>query len=579
VSVNPNKIRLAENIDIWWTEDRYDAVRCPNCGATDAAPRLLEIDYRPGAGQFKYIVHGCAGCGAKFFDNTRTMDYGTDELIEIGWHVYQIQIGAGLWPIAAPLTRIDKPAGARILEIGGAYGFGLDFGIRGRDWVGEGYDPSPLAAFGANELGLHLKQDYFTERDLGQARYDVILATEVIEHLVDPPAFLSLAFRALAGDGILLLTTPDGERITPALPATDLLPMLSPGAHLVLQNAASLRMALGIAGFAHVAIIRSENSLTAYASASAFEINDDPGASRAAYRRYLLERGKLTPSGSDLCFGFAGRGLFEAVNDGDFAAAEAAWQILLPAARQRFGLELESIAELPAGAGTASLAELHRLIPLGLGMILYSRALWRAQRGDGREALLPLFRLAAAALDALQAALGRRSLTDALTTGLRAAAETEIILCLAAAGDPDCLTAVTALLAREPGHRVIAWRAFISLINAGAFIPARALQEAVGLYAPDDAAVGPLRDDALFTTGVLALQERWDWPRAVAIFAQLRTLLLQSAPPREQPGHLFWPALRGEIKALQNLDRHDEATALLNKFIPAYDGAPDDLYV
>jgi 2-polyprenyl-3-methyl-5-hydroxy-6-metoxy-1,4-benzoquinol methylase len=293
----PGKIRIAEHIEISWTESKNTGTRCPNCGATGQAPILLEIDYRPPGKDYAFTLCTCRQCGAKFYDDPEIMDYSTGELIEIGWHVYQIQVGAGLWPIAAALSRIDKPAGKRVLEIGGAYGFGLDFAIRAHHWTGFGYDPSPLAAFGASELGLNVKQDYFEEKDLAHAPYDVIVATEVIEHLPDPPTFLRLMFRALSADGILLLTTPDGQKLTPGLDGRALLPMLSPGAHLVVQTAASLRTALLAAGFAHVDIRHDGMSLIAYASASSFGTRDDPASSRAKYRQYLLERSRQTADG------------------------------------------------------------------------------------------------------------------------------------------------------------------------------------------------------------------------------------------------------------------------------------------
>jgi SAM-dependent methyltransferase len=550
------KIRIAEHIEVSWVADEFDAADCPNCGATLPARKLLEIDYRPPGKDYTYTVNTCARCGARFFDNAETMDYATSELIEMGWHVYQIQVGAGLWPIAAPLAQINKPPGARMLEIGGAYGFGLDFTIRARQWAGIGYDPSPLATFGAAELGLNTKQDYFTERDLVDAPYDVIIATEVIEHLPDPPDFLRLMFRALASDGVLL-------------------PMLSPGAHLVLQTAASLRLVLQEVGFGHVKIERSGLSLIAYASASVFEICDDPANSRAMYRNYLLERSGTTRN-SDLLFGFAGRAMFEAVNDKDFAAAALAWKVLLPAARERFGIDLDQIKAMPEGAGQASLATLVKLMPLGLGMILYSRAMQQLFQGVGRAELLPLFRVSADSLDALQAALGRRSLRDGLSAKLRSAVETEIMLCRADARDADCVAAVTELARRDQAHIVTAWRVFIFLVNAAYFPEALTLQQAACLYAPPDELTEDLRRDACFTIGILALH-RADWPRAVTVFAQLRSLLLQTMPPHDAPHHLFWPALRGEVVALMNLGAKTESITLLQQFLPAYPGAPEDL--
>ena len=570
------KLRIAEHIEIAWVNERCMA-RCPNCGETAEAEIVLDIDYRPPDRYYAFKLRLCPKCGARSFDNVHSMNYATDELVEIGWHTYQIQTGAGVWPIADSLSRIPKPAGARALEIGGAYGFGLDFGLRAMHWIGEGYDPSPLAAHGARELGLQLRQAYFTEADLASGPYDIAIATEVVEHLADPSAFLVLMFRALGQGGILVLTTPDGESISPALGPADLLPILSPGAHLVLHSTASLDFALRQAGFQHVEIRRSGLSLIAYASAAAFTLRDDPAWSRARYRQYLLDRSR-TASQIDLVLGFAGRGLFEAVNDGDFSTARAAWEMLRPAVRQHFGIDLDTVTKLPEGAADASLKGLARLMPLGLGMILYAGAMQALAEQIPRSALRERFRLAIAALDALQTALARRSLTDALSAALRAAAETELMLCLAEDGDHECVVHAAAdALRRDPQRRVTAWRVFIALVNRGHFARALELQETAGLYAPDDDLSRALRCDALFTTGILALQNEPDWPRAAAIFAQLRHLLTKTVAENETQPNLFWPTVRGEFLALSKLNRRDEALALLRQLVAQHPNAPEDL--
>lgn len=572
------RIAISEHIDVAWANSRTAIARCPNCGKTATAPVLLEIDYRPPGENYEFDLTVCPECSARFFNNSHNMDYATEELIEIGWHAYQIQTGAGLWPITEPLTRIAKPTGARILEIGGAYGFGLDFAQRALGWTGKGYDPSPLTAFGASELGLDLKRDYFEEKNLETGPYDIVLATEVIEHLPDPPAFLRLMARALTADGILLLTAPDGEKITPQLNAGSLLPMLSPGAHLVLQTAASLRLALQRAGLPNVEIRHEGLSLIAYASASPFQLLDDWRRSRKLYRDYLLDRSDVKLK-SDLCLGFAGRALFEAVNDADFGAAAKAWEILVPAVRGGFGFDLNSLTELPAGAASASLAVLASHMPLGLGMILYSRTMWRLMQGAGRAEVLPSFRLALAALDALQDALAKRSLIDALAADLSGAVAAEIALCLAEAGDMACVAAVLRLRnGNAQRYAATFWGAFVRLVNRASFATAHALQEAAEIFAPQDELDETLRLDALFTTGILALQDAGEPERARAIFAKLRdVLLLQAAAADGEPGHLFWPALRGEVVSLHQAGREEVATALLQRYLQAWAGAPDDL--
>jgi len=218
------------------------------------------------------------------------------------------------------------------------------------------------------------------------------------------------------------------------------------------------------------------------------------------YRRYLVERAGLTEPVSDLRLGFAGRGLFEAANDGDAAAVEAAWAALLPAAKERFGLDLEHLTELPAGAAAASLAELARLMPLGLGMILFGRVMHLVSQGHDRAALLPTLRVAQAAIMALQDALAKRSLTDLLSASIGGIIETEILLCQAEAGDPACLPALIAT-----GDELIGWRGFVALVNADALEPAAKLHAALLPAVPSAAMPPDLRRNGLLSLANFAL--------------------------------------------------------------------------
>jgi SAM-dependent methyltransferase len=663
MTASGRKIRIAEHIEIEWLETGAVAALCPNCEATVQARRLLDIDYRPPDARHRFILQICPECTVRFVDNAETMDYGTELLIEMGWNIYQVQLGAGVWPISAPLTRVAKPAGAKALEIGGAFGFGLDFGVRARGWAGVGFDPSPLAKFGARELGLELRQDYFAEKNLALGPWDVAIATEVLEHLPHPPEFLRLMRQALKADGILVLTTPDAAFITPELPAGTLMPLLSPGAHIVLQTAQSLEVALRAAGFAHVQVRRDGLSLVAYASGTSFALNDDGAAGRSMYRTYLVERAALAALTSDLRLGYAGRGIFEAVNDGDWDAADAAWEALLPAAKTRFGLDLQSMSALPPGAAEASLAELCRMMPLGLGMILFGRAMRLLQAGQSRAQVEPVLRLAAEAVDALLRALAKHSLQDGLSASLAGLLRTELLMCAAAAGRPEVVTRLSAL-----GDEETSWRCFVELVNAGEMSVATALREVLpelpsgqipavltrdallslvnfhlapggdamrvlpyvaalkaGGNNADAAILGAftrlvnaqrfedakamraaepilrkldgLTDevaeepalgrsqppfpastrDALFAAGILFLQEKAAWQRSVGVFARLREAFVRSSPAGTVPDPLFWPALRGEVIALQRLNRGAEAVTLLQSFLDAYPGAPEDL--
>jgi SAM-dependent methyltransferase len=541
------KIQVTAHIEVEWLQGQTAQATCPNCGYTGEVTQVLATNYTPPGQALRFIQHLCPRCSVRFVDDMHTMDYEGEHLIELGWHSHQAQIGAGIWPITAPLTRLRKPAGTRVLEIGGAYGFALDFCEQIYGWKGEGFDPSPLAACGARELGLNIRKDYFTEVNLAEGPWNVIVATEVVEHIPNPPDFLRLLRAALADDGILVLTTPDAECITPKLAIADLPAILAPDAHLVLQTAQSLEHVLRETGFTQITIRREGMTLIAYASPSPFTLIEDFAAGHDAYRRYLAKRAALTVPGCDTQLGFAGRALFEAVNASDWDMAQTAWTALRAGVSARFGYELETLNALPPGCAEADLAGLIQKIPLGLGIILFSRALWRLNQGESRAALHPLFGLAQQAIAALRNALAKRSLVDGLAANIADLAAVELLLCAAEAAEPE---SVAGLL--ERGDVLTGWRGFVALVNAGAFALAAELKDKLLPDLPGEDIPAGLRHDAL-----LSLANFYLAPGADAALA---------FPVAEALGEECRDVILGGFTRLVNASRYEEALAAARRY-------------
>ncbi len=189
----------------------------------------------------------------------------------------------------------------------------------------------------------------------------------------------------------------------------------------------------------------------------------------------------------------------------------------MPAAKARFGLDLENLTELPPGAAEASLAELVALMPLGLGMILFGRAMHLVSQRQDRAALLPMLLVAKAAIAALQDALAKRSLTDLLSASIGGIVETEILLCQAEAGDPACLPALIA-----SGDELIGWRGFVALVNADAIELAAALQSALLPAVPSAAMPPDLRRNGLLSLANFALAPSGATERAFEYALALR---------------------------------------------------------
>lgn len=650
-AVPQGKCRISAFTVIEWLDRRKATATCPNCGVQGTVEQVLEVDYRSPRESLFYHLQRCPGCTVLFADELPHVDYGDDELIEIGWPGYYAQMGVGTWPIAAALAPIMKPPGTRALEIGGAYGFGLDFCVHGKGWQGVGYDPSPLARVGRETLGLEIVQGMFMAETLAGGPWDVIVATELIEHLEEPRGFLELMRQAVAEDGVLMLTTPAVEYIGPELAALELDRLIVPNRHVMLHSAQSLRQALVLAGFAHVRVVQKRSALVAYASPAPLVLDEDECTAWQLYRRYMEARAARAPLGGDIQFGFAGRALFDAVNDGDDAAAEAAWASLNEGTLARFGYRLDALGALPDGAATATLMELGNKMPFGLGMMLFARSMQLLARGASRQTVRSLMVLALEAVAALQAALAKRALGDDwLSSSIAETLHKELLLCDAEAGRQAVVTELLAL-----GDGLTGWRGFVGLVNAGAYEAASRLRDSLesltldadlpealrqdvrltSLYLSMNQAEGlvavPERlalvleagvdrtqakalvlgafvtlvngqafaaakslliqvepyllamrlpyeqseRDALFAAGVLFLQDQETWPRSAASFTRLRDSLARHRQDVETP--LFWPALRGEVVALQRLGRNNEVHGLLKTYVLADAGAPEDL--
>jgi SAM-dependent methyltransferase len=219
--------------------------QCPNCGSCTGKPVLLTVEWHsPGQHRRSARLLRCPTCTCYFFDQHTQPDYAEPALGTAGRVPFYLQQGAGIGLITRPLARIRKPSGSTYLEVGCGFGFGLDFGIQARSWQGKGIDPAPLSDLGKRLLGLNIELRYLEPEDGARFDVDVVMSSETIEHVPSPRTFADTLRSALKPDGILVLTTPNADKITPSTPPGALVPILSPGLHLVFQNARSLQSLL-----------------------------------------------------------------------------------------------------------------------------------------------------------------------------------------------------------------------------------------------------------------------------------------------------------------------------------------------
>ncbi len=506
-----------------WLQHEVHA-RCPLCREDGPKGAVLATDHVL-AGRPPVTLLRCPSCGAAFLQDLTPPDYGSEMAEMLDFYVEQ---GAGIDLLVAPLQRLPPRAVRRCLEIGGSFGFALDFCRSAFGWEGVEVDPSPLAAAGAEALGLPLRRAYFSaDLDLGPEPFDVAILSEVIEHVADPHPLLAAIRDRLSPDGILVLSTPNLALVRPEAEAGMLRRALSPGLHMVLYDRAALARVLREAGFAAVQIDESPETLRAFAARSLDALAGlrpaDPAAERARLRGYLAARAASAPPASSLACGFAYRHFKECVNAGLYDEAAASRGRLAQVYAERFGLDLER-PDVDAGPDL----ETGRTVPYNLVGALFFSGILELNGNGSLEQAATCFAsaVAAAVLVERQSPVG---FADGETEALLAQSRKHLPMALAAI-DPDRAAREVEALERAAGTEggvppalldETRAQTFIRLVNAGAYAAAERLAPGIVrqtrpfLREDLEGEVSAEVLDCLQGLGILALQRKpvdLSWP-------------------------------------------------------------------
>lgn len=145
----------------------------------------------------------CAGCELYYIRNYREAAYAD-------WPAESYQFGnpgipAGFEYHLGLVHRHLLPPG-KLLDVGAGPGYAVD-NARANGWQAEGVEPwKALVEWGRKYLDL----DMSTTQPDRPEYYDVILCTEVAEHIADCREFVNSLYRLQAPGGLLFITVPNG---------------------------------------------------------------------------------------------------------------------------------------------------------------------------------------------------------------------------------------------------------------------------------------------------------------------------------------------------------------------------------
>jgi SAM-dependent methyltransferase len=323
-----------------WRENGWRELTCPACQLSSLMPKRIDANppYKP---RERYALYQCEHCGTLHYPDVEVFEYESRRDADLARKFY-LEVGAGLDAMIAPLAWVEMDSAGSFLEVGGGYGFSVDFASRGLGWKSANIDPSFLARTGARDLGHdHVAAYLSPDHELADQSFDRVLSSEVIEHVKEPDEFLAALTAALSPDGVLLLTTPNAAVVKPDAGRDVLLPVITAGHHIVIYSKAGLEAALRRAGYHHVTVQENGLTLRAAASKSPFNVDFDAVADRSQLQAYLSARLDALGRDHTLFAAFAVRLLKEYVHTAQWERAREIRDVLAARWLKDYGFNLK----------------------------------------------------------------------------------------------------------------------------------------------------------------------------------------------------------------------------------------------
>lgn len=183
----------------------YDIFHCANCSTAFASP--LKVDT---------VIYDLIYSKAEKLEGySRYHRFANEVLLTKKPLEHLANVEDVYWSIQKFLSE-EKKAPLKILEVGSGYGY-LTYALKQAGYDVVGLDISDVAVQQANQKygPLFLCMDIKEYAEKKPSQYDVVIFTEVIEHIQDVLGFMKAATNLLKPGGKLVVTTPNRSTFAP----------------------------------------------------------------------------------------------------------------------------------------------------------------------------------------------------------------------------------------------------------------------------------------------------------------------------------------------------------------------------
>lgn len=189
---------------------------CFICGSKQSEPFLnrefSNFDY-PG----EFFIRSCNGCGL-LFNSPRVKEDEIQALYRKNYYFFnrtdqnEFKRIVEVYRRCVPLIQ-NRVYPKKALDIGSAKGYLLAL-LKELKWKVQGIEISKeAAAYAMNRFGVPTFKGTLEQfvKEHSKEKYPLILAIDILEHIVSPKDFIATIYQLLEDDGLLIIDTPNGQ--------------------------------------------------------------------------------------------------------------------------------------------------------------------------------------------------------------------------------------------------------------------------------------------------------------------------------------------------------------------------------